>query len=181
MKKNNRAIRCDFAIIVWLVLCVIGYVNAVVVSTVFAPKPIVEYKTVQCENRECEIRREPVVIKIEWHSERTNKLASYAYRISGNDLDFVLTLHAENWSWHLYRTSPMNTNGTKDHWLCQLNDWNHDNRVFMTSHERHDWTEQLKNCLNKYKRSTFNKWDPWFIFKAYYVRQTNLKLFTIIN
>lgn len=170
-----------FCLISWIVIIIL-VVNAIVVWTSIAPQPMVitETEYIECQDWGCEILREPVTIEIDGHSEFTNKMASYAYRISWNNLDFVLTLHSENWMRDVYRVWWPNVNWTYDHGLCQLNDWVSTNRIFMTSPERHSGIDQIQFCWSKYQWATFNSWDPWTLFRAYYIRNENRKLISLV-
>lgn len=83
------------------------------------------------------------------------KIINYAYDISSGDMDFVLTLKAENGWFDLYQQSNVYNNGIReDSWgLCQLNRRRHknvvDNPLF-----RESWEHQVEVCWDKYKNGT---------------------------
>lgn len=82
--------------------------------------------------------------------EDQNQYVKLASIISNNDLDFILTLEAENGLWKLDRISKANSNGTKDYGLCQLNSAYHWN--FIQSDDFKDAEKQLKYCYEVFKK-----------------------------
>lgn len=50
-----------------------------------------------------------------WKGEEANKALEVAWRVSGGDKDFILTMTAENGAWDLKRKHPKNRNGTIDY------------------------------------------------------------------
>ena len=90
------------------------------------------------------------------------KIINYAYKISGGDMDFILTLKAENWGFNMYQQSNVVKNWIREdsRWLCQLNRKRHkevDTKEFWES-----WEYQVDVCWRKYK------W--WTKFYGYNVR-----------
>jgi hypothetical protein len=79
-----------------------------------------------------------------------NQYVKLASKISGNNLDFILTLEAENGLWTLDRMSPKNKNGTRDYGLCQLNSQYHWN--FIQSADFRDAEKQLQYCYEVFKK-----------------------------
>jgi hypothetical protein len=59
-----------------------------------------------------------------WKGEPANIALAAAWRVSGGDKDFILTMTAENGAWDLYRKHPKNRNGTID-FSMGLNDAYH--------------------------------------------------------
>lgn len=90
------------------------------------------------------------------------KIINYAYKISGGDMDFILTLKAENWGFNMYQQSNVVKNWIREdsRWLCQLNRKRHkevDTKEFWES-----WEYQVEICYKKYA------W--WTKFYGYNVR-----------
>lgn len=77
-----------------------------------------------------------------------NEIIKYASEISGNNLDFIATLEAENGLWEVNRISGKNKNGSHDYGLCQLNDFYH--KSFISSPEFKDYKKQIKYCYGVY-------------------------------
>ena len=83
------------------------------------------------------------------------KIINYAYEISDWDIDFVLTLKAENGWFDMHKQSNVHNNGKReDSWgLCQLNRRRHknvvDNPLFWESRKY-----QVEVCWDKYKNGT---------------------------
>ena len=90
------------------------------------------------------------------------KIINYAYKISGGDMDFILTLKAENGWFNMYQQSNVVKNWIREdsRWLCQLNRKRHkevDTKEFWES-----WEYQVEICYKKYA------W--WTKFYGYNVR-----------
>jgi len=99
------------------------------------------------------------------------KIINYAYYdVSNKDMDFVLTLKAENWWFNMYQQANARSNGKREdaRWLCQLHRNRHKNIVddkrFWNS-----WKWQVEQCYKKYKGGTKFYW--------YYVRNKYKNLF----
>ena len=75
-----------------------------------------------------------------------NLLHNYAYELGW--LDFVLTLNAENGRWDHNVKSPVNGNGYRDVWLCQLNLQRHAD--FFFSDDYQNPYKQLRYCYDVY-------------------------------
>lgn len=82
--------------------------------------------------------------------EDQNSIIRLASKISKNDINFILTLEAENGLWRTNRVSGRNRNGTRDYGLCQLNSRYHWN--FIRSPEFKDPEMQLRYCHQIYKK-----------------------------
>ena len=77
------------------------------------------------------------------------KIINYAYKVSGGDMDFILTLKAENWGFNMYQQSNVVKNWIREdsRWLCQLNRKRHkevDTKEFWES-----WEYQVEICYKK--------------------------------
>lgn len=90
------------------------------------------------------------------------KIINYAYKISGGDMDFILTLKAENWGFNMYQQSNVVTNWKREesYWLCQMMKKRHPE--VNTKEFRESWEYQVDVCWRKYK------W--WTKFYGYNVR-----------
>ncbi len=91
------------------------------------------------------------------------KIINYAYKISNWDMDFILTLKAENWAFDMYKQSNVVKNWIKEdsRGLCQLHRKRHkevDTKEFWESRQY-----QIELCYKKYS------W--WTKFYWYYVRE----------
>jgi len=93
---------------------------------------------------------------------QATKIVTYAYKISGGDMDFLMTLKAENGAFDMYKQSqvkdPNWPNGKEDsRWLCQIHRrwYSHivDNPQF-----REDYKFQLDRCWELYKWWTKFYW-----------------------
>lgn len=114
-------------------------------------------------------------VLVKWFPEDSmaTQIATYAYSVSNGDMDFLLTLKAENWWFDMYKQSNCYSNGKREqsYWLCQLNRLYHsevDTKIF-----RESWKYQVELCYQKYK------W--WTIFYGYNVRNKYKWTFTIID
>jgi len=127
-------------------------------------------KTIQFEQRVSNSTR----VLVKWFPEDSfaNNVATYAYRISSWDMDFLMTLKAENWAFDMYKQSNVVKNWKREDswWLCQLHRaWYRDivdNPLFWS-----DWKRQVEQCWDKYK------W--WTKFYGYFVREKYKNDFTI--
>lgn len=91
------------------------------------------------------------------------KIINYAYKISGGDMDFILTLKAENWGFNMYQQSNVidkNWKREESYWLCQMMKKRHPE--VNTKEFRESWEYQVDVCWRKYK------W--WTKFYGYNVR-----------
>lgn len=112
------------------------------------------------------------ILRTKWFDIDTDatKIINYAYEISDGDMDFVLTLKAENGWFDMYQQSNVYQNGKReDSWgLCQLNRRRHknvvDNPLFRESRKY-----QVDVCWEKYK--------GWTKFYWYKVRMKYKDLF----
>lgn len=82
------------------------------------------------------------------------KIATFAYKISNWDVDFIALLKGENGMFTMDRRSMIIwANGHYDYGLCQINDWYHQDIVndprFKTSYEY-----QVEQCYKLYKWGT---------------------------
>jgi hypothetical protein len=91
------------------------------------------------------------------------KLAS---EISNNDLDWILTLDAENGLWDMYRKHPTNKNGTIDYG-CGLNNAHHKDMVKKIINKSASEKEILEYCYATYKTFLAGKSGPFY---GYYRR-----------
>ena len=102
------------------------------------------------------------------------QIATYEYEISNWDMDFLMTLRAENGWYNMYQQSNVYTNWVReDSWgLCQLHRKRHSNIVddprFFTDYKWH-----IEQCWIKYKN--------WTRFYGYDVRLKYKNDFTIID
>lgn len=91
--------------------------------------------------------------------EDQNKIIRYASQVSGNDLDFIATLEAENGLWSGNRISARNGDGSRDYGLCQLN--SHYHWGFITSAGFADDTKQIDYCLKIYNGRPSSFYGYW--------------------
>jgi hypothetical protein len=100
--------------------------------------------------------------------ETQNQYVALAAEISGNDLDFILTLEQENGLWTADRTHGVNRNGTTDHGFCGLNSRYHWH--FISSKDFLDPRKQLEYCYNIYKEKPYR-------FYGYFIRHRHKSKF----
>ena len=138
-----------------------------------------ERKRSNKENRidKKEPKRSVQLVLVQWFPEdsQATKIATYAYKVSWGDMDFLMTLKAENWAFDMYLQSRVSDkhwrNWREDsRWLCQLHRTRHkdvvDDKRFWNSREF-----QVEKCREKYK------W--WTKFYWYYVRNKYKWVFTL--
>jgi len=124
-----------------------------------------------------EPKRPVQLVLVQWFPEdsQATKIATYAYKVSWGDMDFLMTLKAENWAFDMYLQSRVSDkhwrNWREDsRWLCQLHRTRHkdvvDDKRFWNSREF-----QVEKCREKYK------W--WTKFYWYYVRNKYKWVFTL--
>lgn len=96
-----------------------------------------------------------------------------ASQISNNDLNWILTLEAENGLWDMYRKHPiLNKNGTRD-WSCGLNSAYHKDMIAKIKAKSVSEEEILRYCYKVYnQRKT--------AFYGYNVRMKNINKFELI-
>lgn len=122
----------------------------------------------------------PSSVRLSHLGERESSLATYIYhkcidtlgKIEGKYSceELIYTFTVENWWWIMNRKSPKNTNGTTDHWFCQLNYRWHKN--FINSDSFHDPHKQLEYCL-EVRVDARNKWTmPRYGHRMYDHRYT---------
>jgi hypothetical protein len=123
------------------------------------------------------LRTDNKVVLVKWFPEDSmaTKIATYAYKVSNWDMDFLMTLKAENWWFDMYKQSNVIDKNwvREDSWgLCQLHRRWHkdivDAREFWESYEY-----QVEQCWNKYS------W--WTKFYGYNVRLKFKNDFTILD
>jgi hypothetical protein len=87
--------------------------------------------------------------------EDQNKLVRYASAISNNDIDWIMTLEAENGTFDMYRKHPVkNRNGTTD-WACGLNSAYHKPMIAKIKAKTVTQEQVLEYCREVYlKRKT---------------------------
>lgn len=114
-------------------------------------------------------------VLVRWFPEDSlaNQIATYAYKISNGDMDFLMTLKAENWWFDMYKQSNVVKNWVReDSWgLCQLNRRRH--KEVDTKEFRESWKYQVDVC--------YKKWKGWTIFYWKLVKDKYKNDFTIIN
>lgn len=89
---------------------------------------------------------------------QATKIATYAYKISNWDIDFLATLKAENWWFNMYQQSNVYKNGKREesYGLCQMMKKYHpevNTKIFRESREY-----QVETCYKKYKWGTKFYW-----------------------
>jgi hypothetical protein len=94
-------------------------------------------------------KQKPKIIH-EWFEK--NLLHNYAYELGC--IDFVLTLNAENGRWDHNVKSPVNGNGYRDVWLCQLNLARH--AKFYSSDDYQNPYIQLRYCYDVFSEAINN-------------------------
>lgn len=94
-----------------------------------------------------------------------------ASKLSNNDLDWILTLDAENGLWDLYRRHPTNDNGTVDYG-CGLNNAYHKPTTDRIIEKTISESELLEYCYETYKSFRAGKSGPFY---GYYRRFDNVK------
>jgi len=81
-----------------------------------------------------------------------NHLVKLASEISGNNLNWILTLEAENGLWDMYRRHPVkNRNGTTD-WACGLNSAYHKGMIDKIKNHAVTEEEILRYCYSVYQQ-----------------------------
>ena len=65
-----------------------------------------------------------------------------------HDADFILTLEAES-GWNVFKVSEPNSDGTRDHGVCQFNERYYGD--FISSNSFHYWDLQLEKCHSIYR------------------------------
>lgn len=118
-------------------------------------------------------------ILVKWFPEWSiaNDIATYAYKISWGDMDFLMTMKAENWGFDMFKQSNVPDknwpNGREDsRGLCQLHRNRHKN-IVDTKEFRESREYQVEVCRQKYK------W--WTKFYWYNVRMKFKNDFTFIK
>lgn len=81
--------------------------------------------------------------------EDQNKLVRYASLISNNDIDWLMTLEAENGLFDMYRQHPRNRNGTTD-WGCGLNSAYHKGMIDKIKAKTVTQEQVLEYCRGVY-------------------------------
>lgn len=105
-------------------------------------------------------------------SEDQQQYVRLASLISNNDLDFLLTLNAENGLFTPDRLHPKNKNGSRDYGFCGLNSTYH--WKFINSPDFKDPEKQLRYCYEVFKaRPT--------AFYGYKVRNKHKSKFQLIT
>lgn len=118
-------------------------------------------------------------VLVKWFPEDSmaTNIATYAYQVSNWDMDFLMTLKAENGWFDMYKQSNVPdkywANGREDsRWICQLHRRRHkaivDDPRFFT-----DYRFQVEKCWEKYS------W--WTRFYGYDVRLKFKNDFTILD
>ena len=119
------------------------------------------------------------LVLVQWFPEVSiaTNIATYAYEVSNGNMDFLMTLKAENWWFDMYKQSNVPdkywVNGREDsRGICQLHRKRHsaivDNERFFA-----DYKYQVEECWKKYN------W--WTKFYWYNVRLKYKTHFTIID
>ena len=115
------------------------------------------------------------VVYVKWFPKDSmaTKIATYEYKISGGDLDFLATMKAENGWYNMYQQSNVYKNGKREesYWLCQMMRKYHpevNTKIF-----RESWEYQVEICWKKYKWGTK--------FYGFNVRNKYKNDFTIIK
>ena len=113
---------------------------------------------------------------------KANEYIQYACEVSNYDIDFILTLQHENWSWD-YKTQSRviqkNWKREPSYWFCQMHYSYHKKDVYenlpydkiFKSKYLNDWKYQLEVCRDKYKNWTTFYWykyrfkgNKWLIY-----------------
>lgn len=100
---------------------------------------------------------------------KANEYIQYACEVSNYDIDFILTLNAENWSWDYKAQSRViqkNWKREPSFWLCQMHYKYHKKDVYewlefkdiFKSKFLNDWKHQVEVCREKYKWGTTFYW-----------------------
>lgn len=112
-----------------------------------------------------EKKLEPVKCHKANAGEELQEKIRHALFVSGGDVEFVKLLNSENGTWEHDRVSLPNSNGTRDHGLCQLNSAWH--LPYIKSGDFQDWKKQMYYCYDVYKdalekgkiATTFYAWN----------------------
>lgn len=107
--------------------------------------------------------------------EDQNKLVRYASLISGNDLDWIMTLEAENGTFNMYRKHPVkNRNGTTD-WACGLNSAYHKPMIEKIKAKSVTQEQVLEYCREVYlkRKTAFYGYKARLIHKNKFYLTTN--------
>ena len=113
------------------------------------PVKVTSVKTVQVVNA-WYITWKIVYVKGFPEDSMATKIATYAYKISNGDIDFLATLKAENGWFNMYQQSNVYKNGKREesYWLCQMMKKYHpevNTKIFRESREY-----QVETCYKKY-------------------------------
>lgn len=92
--------------------------------------------------------KEPICVK-DTAGEDQNEKIRFILEVSGNNKDFLFTLEAENGTFDETRVSGANSNGSRDHGLCQLNSTYHWD--YIKSEDFKDWKKQVYYCWDVYQ------------------------------
>lgn len=91
-----------------------------------------------------------------------------------NCQNFILTLNSENWGRNPNKSSPANSNWTKDYGYCQLNSAYHSD--FINSDWFKDPYKQMDYCIGVWKDAKIRKKMPWYWF--YKIDERNWYVYT---
>jgi len=116
-------------------------------------------------------------VDLYWFSSFQDSIASYGYDKCKENIkddwkysckNFILTLNSENGGWNANKASPKNKNGTRDHWLCQLNSAYY--HKFINSEDFKDPYKQIDYCLWIWIDSKNENKMPWYWYAMRYKR-----------
>ena len=128
-----------------------------------------------------EIEEKPQVI-VHWN-EKWTAVATYALNKCLETFPFewkfgcenaVLTFNAETNSWRTDIVSWLNKNGTRDHWICQLNSRYH--KWFINRPEFKDPYAQVDYCLEVWADAKRKNRMPRYAFNVRHKRSWNLAI-----
>ena len=114
-----------------------------------------------------------IIVKWFKTGDLAQKIVNYAWKVSNGDLDFLMTLKAENGWFDMYKQSNCYQNGKREdsYWLCMIHRRWHsdivDQKIFWES-----WEYQVEQCWKLYK--------GWTKFYGYNVREKYRNQFTIL-
>ena len=141
-------------------------------SEISTESPLIRIPVAQANSVEKTATPEKVYVKKKVGEDQQH-VVRLASQISSNDLDWILTLEAENGLWDMYRKHPIkNKNGTWDY-SCGLNSAYHKEEIEKIKARTVSEEEILRYCYSVYKERPT-------AFYGYKVRFKNLNKFQLI-
>ena len=141
-----RKVALGFIAIGFIILMMVNFIGSKIVSEVKAEELPIQIQSVNTE---------VVPIKI-GGSDQQQEYVQYAWKISGNKINFLYMLNGENGNWNMYTQSNVRYPGTdirEESWgFCQVHKPSHPdkymNPLFMT-----DWKHQIDTCYQMWDKN----------------------------